>query len=107
MRKKLSIRGNGWLLSIPKTIIKMLGVSPETSKLIFKIKNKTLYIREISPDNPDCTKYLVRSFSRQNSGWGFYMPNSILELLDINPEVDLVNLEMEDTVLIIRKLEKV
>lgn len=31
------------------------------------------------------------------------MPNSILELLDINPETDQVELEIEDTTLIIKK----
>ena len=103
MAKRLTIRGNGWLLSIPKTIIKLLGVDPETSKVQFKIKNKILYVQEIFPDNPDYEKFLVRSFSKHNSGWGFYMPNSILELLDINPETDQVELEIEDTTLIIKK----
>lgn len=103
MIKRLTIRGNGWLLSIPKTIIKLLGVNPESSKVQFKIKNKILYVQEISSSNPDYEKYLVRSFSKQNTGWGFYMPNSILELLDINPEVDQVELEVEDTTLIIKK----
>lgn len=68
MAKRLTIRGNGWLLSIPKTIIKLLGVDPETSKVQFKIKNKILYVQEIFPDNPDYEKFLVRSFSKHNSG---------------------------------------
>ncbi len=104
MIKKLTVRGNGWLLSIPKTIIKLLGIAnPETDKVQFKIKNKVLYVQEIQPDSPNIEKYLVRGFSKQNSGFGFYMPNSILELLEINPETDSVSLEIEDTVLIIKK----
>lgn len=103
MIKNLTARGNGWLLSIPKTIIKLLGVDPEESKVQFKIKNKVLYVQEIFSENPDYEKYLVRSFSKHNSGWGFYMPNSILELLDVNPETDQVELEIEETTLIIKK----
>lgn len=103
MIKNLTARGNGWHLGIHKNIIKLLGVNPETASMQFKIKNKILYVQEILPDNPDYEKYLIRPFSKKNTGWGFYMPNSILELLDINPETDQVELEIEDTTLIIKK----
>ncbi len=103
MIKKLTERGNGWLLIIPKTIIKLLGLTPETSKVQFKIKNKILYIQEIFPENPDFEKYLVRSLSKKNSSYGLYMPNSILELLEINPESDKLNLAIEENILIVKK----
>lgn len=103
MIRILSPQGNGWIMIIPKTILKLLGVNPVTSKVQFKIKNKVLYIQEIFPDNPDYEKYLVRQLSKKNSSWGLYMPNSILELLDINPETDKLNLEIQDNVLIVKK----
>ena len=103
MIKKLTARGNGWFLNIPKTIIKLLGLNPETSNVQFKISNKILYVQEILPDNPDFEKYLVRKLSKKNSSWGLYMPNSILELLEINPEVDSIKVVIENNVLIIKK----
>ncbi len=103
MIKTLTERGNGWLLIIPKAIIKLLGLNPEKSRVQFKIKNKNLYIQEISPENPDCEKYLVRSLSKKNSSYGLYMPNSILELLEVKPDTDKLNLSVEENVLIIKK----
>ena len=103
MIKKLTARGNGWFLNIPKPIIKLLGLSPEISNVQFKISNKILYVKEIFPDNPDFEKYLVRKLSKKNNSWGLYMPNSILELLDIKPENDLINISIEDNVLIVKK----
>lgn len=105
MIKTLTERGNGWLLIIPKAIIKLLGLDPEKSKVQFKIKNKVLYIQEIFPENPDYEKYLVRPLSKKNSSYGLYMPNSILELLEISPDTDKLNLSVEDNVLIIKKAD--
>lgn len=90
---------------LPKTLIKLLGLNPESSKVQFKIKNKVLYVQEISPDNPDFEKYLVRTLSRKGSSWGLYMPNSILDLIDVEPENDKLELDIEDNVLIIRKAQ--
>lgn len=105
MIKSLTEQGNGWLLVIPKTMIKLLGLSLEKSKVQFKIKDKTLYIQEIFPDNPDYDKYLIRKLSKKNSSCGFYMPDSILKLIEVKPETDKVDLEINDNVLIVRKAE--
>ncbi len=103
MLKTLTARGNGWLLNIPKPVMKLLGLNPETSRVQLKIKNNILYVQEIFPDNPDYDKYLVKPLSKKNTSYGLYMPNSILDLINVNPETDKVNLEVEDTVLIIKK----
>lgn len=103
MIKTLTERGNGWLLNIPKTILKLLGLNPQTSEVQLKIKDKTLYVQEIFPDNPDYEKYLVKPLSKKNSTYGIYMSNTILELLDINPEKDKVKLEIEENILIVKK----
>lgn len=103
MERALTARGNGWLMILPKTLIKLLGLNPETSKVQFKIKNKILYVQEIFPDNPDYEKYLVRTLSKKGSSYGLYMPNSILDLIAVNPEKDKLNIEIEDNILIIKK----
>ena len=103
MIKKLTTRGNGWFLNIPKPIIKQMGLNPEISNVQFKIISKILYVKEIFSDNPDFEKYLVRKLSKKNNSWGLYMPNSILELLEITPEIDLVDISVEDNILVVKK----
>lgn len=106
MIKTLTARGNGWLLNIPKNILKLLGLKPESSKVQLRIKNKVLYVQEIFSDNPDYDKYLVKPLSKKNTSYGLYMANSILELLDINPETDKVYLEVDDNILIVKKAKQ-
>lgn len=105
MIKALTARGNGWLLIIPKTMIKLLGLTPATSQVQFKIKDKVLYIQEIFPDNPDFDKYLIRKLSRKNTSYGFYMPDSILKLIEVIPETDKIDLQINDNVMIVRKAD--
>ena len=104
MIKKLTARGNGWFLNIPKPIIKLLGLTPETLNVQFKIINKVLYVQEIFPDNPDFEKYLVRKLSKKNNSWGLYMPNSILELLEIKPDTDSASVSIDNNVLTVKKI---
>ena len=103
MIKNLTVRGNGWFLNLPKPIIKLMGLTPEISNVQLKINNKILYVKEIFPENPDFEKYLVKKLSRKNSSWGLYMPNSVLELLEINPDTDALDINIQDDVLIIKK----
>lgn len=105
MIKTLTERGNGWLLNIPKTMLKLMDLKPETSKVQLKIVNKILYVQEIFPDNPDYDKYLVKPLSKKNTSYGIYMSNLILDLIDVNPETDKLNLQIEDTILIVKKAE--
>jgi len=105
MKKFLTQRGNGWALIVPKDIIKLLGITPETAKLKFEFINKVLYVQEIAIDNPDIEKCLIRNFSRKNTSWTLYMTNSIIELLDINPETDKLEIDVNGKVLIIKKAE--
>ncbi len=105
MIRKLMARGNGWVMIIPKTMLKLMGLKPETSKVQLKIVNKILYVQEIFPDNPDYDKYLVKPLSKKNTSYGIYMSNLILDLIDVNPETDKLNLEIEDNVLIVKKAE--
>lgn len=105
MKKSLTQRGNGWALIVPKDIIKLIGVEPKTAKLKFEFKDKVLYISEIFPNNPDFNKCLVRQFSKKDSSWTLYMPNSIIGLLRIDPETDGLEIDVDGQTLIIKKAE--
>lgn len=103
MRKSLTSRGNGWALIVPKNIIQLLGIDPVSAYLVFKFKEKVLYIQEISPEDESFNKSLVKQFSRRGASWSLYMPNSILELLEIDAETDKLDIDVNDQVLIIKK----
>lgn len=105
MKKSLTQRGNGWALIVPKDIIKLLAIDPQTAKLKFEFKDKVLHISEISPDNPDFEKCLVRKFSKKDSSWTLYMSNSIIGLLKIDPATDELEIDVDGQVLIIKKAD--
>ena len=47
-----------------------------------------------------------KNLIQNGSGWAIFMPKPILELLDINPEEDQVEIEVEGKTLKIKKAEK-
>lgn len=47
-----------------------------------------------------------KNLIKNGSGWAIFMPKPILELLDINPEEDQVEIEVEGKTLKIKKAEK-
>lgn len=48
---------------------------------------------------------MKRNLSKSGNGWAVFLPKVIIELLDINPEIDKIDLEVENKVLKIKKAE--
>ncbi len=46
---------------------------------------------------------MKRKLFRSGSGWALFFPKTIIELLKINPEMDFVEIEIENDVLKIKK----
>ena len=44
MKKKLSRSGSGWALFMPKTLLELIDVDPETDMLEVKVDNNTVKI---------------------------------------------------------------
>lgn len=104
MKKKLSVSGNGWDIHISKAVLKLVGFNPPESKALFTIKNKILFIENITAEQIDSHKdFMVRNFAKSGGGWGLYLPNDVLALLEINPEIDLVDYEVDGRILKIKK----
>lgn len=49
---------------------------------------------------------MKKKMYRSGNAWALLIQKAILELLDINPEVDEVELEVENKVLKVKKAEK-
>ncbi len=104
MKRYLSANGNSWHIYLNKPIAQLLGITKEEHTVLLRIKNKILYITKIS--NTDIPKYenlLCKKLIRRSSGYGLNIPIPILEILDINPENDMVDFCIEENVLIIKK----
>ena len=49
---------------------------------------------------------MKRKLSRSGNGWSIFLPKVIIELLDINPETDQIEMEVENKILKIKKTAK-
>ncbi len=105
MKKSLTSNGNGWELHIPKPILKLLNINPIDTKVLFEIKNKVLYVTQLD-FNYDSERYknaLVKKFTKRGGGYSLFISQVILELININPELDKVEIEVDDKILKIKK----
>ena len=48
---------------------------------------------------------MKKKLSRSGSGWALFMPKTLLELIDVNPEEDLLEVKVENNVVKITKSE--
>ncbi len=49
---------------------------------------------------------MKRKLSKSGNGWSIFLPKVIIELLDINPETDFIEMEVENKILKIKKESK-
>ena len=48
---------------------------------------------------------MKKKLSHSGSGWALFMPKTLLELIDVNPEIDLLEVKVENNVVKISKAE--
>ena len=53
-----------------------------------------------------CKGNMDRKLFKTGNGWGLFIPQTILKLLEINPEADMVKYKIENDVLKITKGKK-
>lgn len=49
---------------------------------------------------------MERKFFRTGNGWSLFIPKVIFELLKINPETDSIEMQIENEILKIKKIQK-
>ncbi len=47
----------------------------------------------------------LKKLSRSSSGWALFMPKTLLELIDVNPEKDMLKIQVENNTIKITKAE--
>ena len=48
----------------------------------------------------------MKKLSRSGSGWALFMPKTILELIDVNQEKDILKIQVENNTIKITKAEE-
>ena len=101
MNKKLTQNGNSWTLYINSSFAEILGVTENARNVALDFQNEVLYISKTNDTN------FGDSFSRQlikrGGGYGLILSKPFLQLLNINPETDYVNITIKGKLLRIMK----
>ena len=106
MQKKFKPSGNGWEFYLSKPLLKLLGYDPKETKLLVKAKNKVLTLTPIKPADVEKNRNnMVRNIQKSGCSYGIYFPAPLLEILEINPEEDSIDVQIDDNKLIFKKCE--
>ncbi len=103
MQKRLKTSGSGWELYFSKPFLQLLGYNPKETMLLITSDNKTIYVEPIE----DIEKYknnMVKKLQRSSNSYGLYFTQPLIEILEINPETDLLDIEVSGNKLTIRKV---
>ena len=101
MITKLTLRNNSVFLYLTQAMLQLLHIVPENTYFLFTLKDKTLYITEAK--GKEKKKSYASKIRKTGSGWGIYMSKSLLEFIEINPETDNIEVEIENETLILKK----
>ncbi len=104
LKKLLTLNGNSWQLYLNKPISKLAGISSNEFTVLLTVDKNTLYVKKIAGN--EITKYnnmLVKKLIKRGSGYGLNLPLPILDLLEINPETDMLEIDIDNDKLVIRK----
>ena len=69
---------------------------------MLEYKTNALYCK-VHVRNNIRNRSVKRKLSRSGNGWSLFMPKTIIELLNINPETDSIEMSVENDVLKIKK----
>ena len=104
MKKKLKTSGNGFELYFPKALLQILGYNPVKDKFLITSKNSALYIRPIAES--ELQKYennMVRGMQKSGGSYAIYFPQALIEILEINPNEDFIDVLIDENVVVIKK----
>ncbi len=103
MKKKLKASGNGWELYFPKPLLKLLGYDPMNTKILITSKNKALILEPLSEDKFEKYKNnMVRNFQKSGGSYGIYFPETLIDILEINPAEDFIDIDIDESRVILR-----
>jgi len=105
LKKTLTTNGNTWQLYISKPIAQLMGITSQNRTVLLTIENKILTVKLIKNSDLEKVKdLLTKKLIKRSAGYGLNLPLPILELMNVNPEQDFLEIDVQGELLIIRKL---
>jgi len=102
MIKQLQYNGDSVYLYITKPMLQLLRANPEESYFLFTINDNVLNIKKIE-NKENYKDALIKKAQKNGTGYCIYIPKSVLELLDINPTIDKVDISINGETLSVKK----
>lgn len=102
MKKALQANGNSWQLYINKPLADIIGITKTNYMVTLVVQNKTICI-QLYDNAIKATGLLVKKLIKRGSGYGLNISKPLLEILEINPEADILNIDVSNNKLIIKK----
>ena len=102
MQKKLQASGNGWQLYLSRPILKLLGYNPKEVLLLITSDNNVLHIEPIADKN-EHPNQLIKNLHKSGGSYGLYLALPLLELMDVNPEEDFVDVNITGNKITLKK----
>lgn len=104
MKTSLKTTGNGWELYFSTPILKLLQYDTKTIKILITAKESILYCEPVKIEDEEKYKNcLLKNIRKSGSGYGMYLPLPLLEIMNVNPEIDFVDMEINDDKFILKK----
>lgn len=104
MKKYLSSQGNGWLLYINKEFCELMGVNKNNQEIAITTYENELIIEKLDLANEENHDFkIIKKVITRGNGFGIYISQALLEILNINPEIDKVNIEIQNAKLTVKK----
>ncbi len=106
LKKSLTLNGNSWQLYLNKPITRLAGISSSEFTVLLTVEKNILYVKKISVNEiPQYQNLLIKKLIKRGSGYGLNLPLPILELLEINPVTDILDVDIQNDKLVIKKSE--
>lgn len=102
LKKKLSLNGNSWVLYINKDFADFMGITDNSREVVLLLKDKKFFVEAFDKSN-NTENCFIKKLIKRGSGYGLILTLPLLQLLDINPEVDFLNIDISEKGLIIYK----
>lgn len=103
MKKKLIAQGNGWMLYINKDFCDLMHLSKTEKNIILIVQNRTLYIKNAKSDYDQNKLYLSKKVIQRGCAFGLYLSKTLLNILEINPEIDNIRIDIHDSTLLVER----
>lgn len=103
MKKALQANGNSWQLYINKPLADILGITSDNYVISLVVREKVIHIQLHNDAEEVSSGMLTKKLIRRGSGYGLNISKPLLEVLEIDPENDVINIDIYENKLVIKK----